>query len=114
MVEFIDIYPTLCDLAGLPRPAHLQGKSMQPLLLDVDARHKEAVFTRHGGGDAVRTDRWRYTEMRAGDGRGDLLGVGLFDLEKDPDENRNVVADTVHAEVRDKLKEMLEATRAGF
>jgi len=114
VVEFIDIYPTLCDLAGLPRPAHLQGKSMQPLLLDVDARHKEAVFTRHGGGDAVRTDRWRYTEMRAGDGRGDLLGVGLFDLEKDPDENRNVVADTVHAEVRDKLKAMLEATRAGF
>jgi arylsulfatase A-like enzyme len=114
VVEFIDIYPTLCDLAGLPRPAHLHGTSMHPLLLDVDAQHKEAVFTRHGGGDAVRTDRWRYKEMRARGGRGDLLGVGLFDLEKDPDENRNVAEDPAHADVRDKLKAMLDATRAGF
>lgn len=114
LVEFIDIYPTLCDLAGLPQPDHLHGQSMLPLLLDADAEHKEAVYTRHGGGDAVRTDRWRYQEMRSRGGRGDLLGVGLFDLEKDPDENENVAEDPAQAEVRKKLKAMLDAAQAGF
>ena len=114
LVEFIDIYPTLCDLAGLPQPDHLQGKSMLPLLLDADAEHKQAVYTRHGGGDAVRTDRWRYKEMRSRGGLGDLLGVGLFDLENDPDENQNVAEDPAHADVRQTLKAMLDATQAGF
>jgi iduronate 2-sulfatase len=114
LVEFIDIYPTLCDLARLPQPPHLQGKSMHPLMLDVQAEHKEAVFTRHGGGDAVRTDRWRYKEMRARGGRGERLGVGLFDLENDPDENRNVAEDPANAEVRQTLKAMLDDLRAGF
>jgi hypothetical protein len=52
--------------------------------------------------------------MRSLDGRGDLLGVGLFDLEKDPDENQNVAEDPAHADVRQKLKAILDATRAGF
>jgi arylsulfatase A-like enzyme len=100
VVEFVDIYPTLCDLAGLPQPDHLHGKSLYPLLLDPDGEHKEAVFTRHGGGDAVRTARYRYKEMRARGGRGELLGVGLFDLESDPQENRNVADDPAYADVR--------------
>jgi arylsulfatase A-like enzyme len=112
LVEFVDIYPTLCDLAGLSKPAHLQGSSMHPLLLDVDREHKEAVFTRHGGGDAVRTDRYRYKEMRARGGRGELLGVGLFDLENDPQENRNVAEDPAAADVRRRLQTLLDAARA--
>ncbi len=114
LVEYIDIYPTLCDLAGLPLPDHPQGKSMRPVLLDVHAEHKEAVFTRHGGGDAVRTDRYRYKEMRAEGGKGDVLGVGLFDLEKDPDENRNVAEDPTYGDIRRKLKAILDTKRVDF
>jgi len=65
-------------------------------------------------GRGVRTDRWRYKEMRSRGGLGDLLGVGLFDLENDPDENRNVAECPAHADVRQKLKAMLDATQAGF
>ncbi|MBC8871505.1 MAG: sulfatase [Planctomycetes bacterium] len=111
LVEYIDIYPTLCDLAGLPQPAHLQGKSLSALLADVDAEHKEAVITRHGGGDAVRTDGYRYMEMRTKKGAGQLRGVGLFDLDKDPDENQNVAEDPTYEEVREKLKGILAAHR---
>lgn len=113
LVEYVDIYPTLCDLAGLPQPDHLCGKSMRPLLADVEAEHKEAVFTRHGGGDAVRTDTYRYMEMRSAGGRGELQGVGLFDLGKDPQENQNVADDPAYAEMRRRLKAMLDAVRAG-
>jgi arylsulfatase A-like enzyme len=111
LVEYVDIYPTLCDLAGLPKPGHLQGKSLRDLLADVAAEHKDAVITRHGGGDAVRTDGYRYMEMRTNNGAGQLRGVGLFDLDKDPDENRNVAEDPAYAEARDRLKGILDATR---
>jgi arylsulfatase A-like enzyme len=111
LVEYIDIYPTLCDLAGLPKPGHLQGRSLRALLADVDAEHKDAVVTRHGGGDAVRTDGYRYMEMRTNNGAGQLRGVGLFDLDKDPDENRNVAEYPTYAEARDRLKGILDATR---
>jgi arylsulfatase A-like enzyme len=112
LVEYVDIYPTLCDLAGLPEPAHLQGRSLRPLLADVDAEHKQAVFTRHGGGDAVRTDRHRYMEMRSAGGRGQLRGVGMFDLVQDPEENQNVAEDPAYAETRQRLKMLLDTVRA--
>ncbi len=114
MVEYVDIYPTLCDLAGISKPEHLQGMSMAPLLADVNAEHKDAVITRHGGGDAVRTDGFRYMEMRTKGGKGPLQGVGMFDLEKDPDENQNVAEDPAYAETRKKLKAIMDGARAGF
>jgi arylsulfatase A-like enzyme len=114
IVEYIDIYPTLCDLAGLSKPQHLQGMSMRPLLADVDAEHKEAVVTRHGGGDAVRTDGYRYMEMRTKGGRGELQGAGMFDLERDPEENQNVAEDPAYTEMRKRLKGMLDAARVDF
>ena len=114
MVEYVDIYPTLCDLTGISKPEHLQGMSMAPLLADVNAEHKDAVITRHGGGDAVRTDGYRYMEMRTKGGKGPLQGVGMFDLEKDPDENQNVAEDPAYAETREKLKAIMDDARAGF
>jgi hypothetical protein len=87
---------------------------MRPLLADVDAEHKEAVVTRHGGGDAVRTDGYRYMEMRTKGGRGELQGAGMFDLERDPEENQNVAEDPAYTEMRKRLKGMLDAARVDF
>ncbi len=114
LVETIDIYPTLCDLTKIPKPAHLQGKSLLPLLLDTDAAHKEVVFSRWGGGDSVRSDRYRYMEMHADGGRGKLLATGLFDLQEDPGENRNLSKNPAYAKVREGLKEQLDRVRANI
>lgn len=111
LVEFVDIYPTLCDLAGLQQPAHLHGQSLKPLLENVQAEFKEAVYTRHGGGDSIRTDDFRYMEMRRQRGAGELRGVGLFDLRNDPDENQDVSGDPAYAEIRDELRERLTDAR---
>ncbi|TWT83210.1 Arylsulfatase [Planctomycetes bacterium CA13] len=111
LVEYVDIYPTLCDLAGLSKPSHLQGMSMTPLLKDVGAAHKQAVITRHGGGDAIRTHDFSYMEMRAKGGKGNLLGVGLFDLRKDPEQNQDVSEDPAYAETRKHLESELNAAR---
>ena len=114
IVETIDIYPTLCELANIPGPAHLQGKSLLPLLRDTDAKHKEFVFSRWGGGDSVRSDHHRYMEMRADGGRGKLLGKALFDLQVDPGENHNLADRPAYAAVQRKLQTQLDAVRSDF
>ncbi|KAA3656077.1 MAG: DUF229 domain-containing protein, partial [Calditrichaeota bacterium] len=73
LVEFVDVYPTLCELAGLPVPEHLQGTSTAPLLDDSTLPWKNAVFSqflREGiwiapdgveyMGYAIRTELYRY------------------------------------------------------
>lgn len=90
LVEYVDIYPTLCDLCGVPRPDHLHGKSLTGLLADVAAPHKRAIFTRYGNVDAVRTDGHRFIEARTQNGAGEMLARGLFDLTSDPQENVNI------------------------
>ena len=45
LVEFVDVYPGLCELAGLPLPKHLEGKSFAPLLNDPDQPWKPAAFS---------------------------------------------------------------------
>ncbi len=77
--ELIDLYPTLLEICGIPRPERLDGTSLVPLLRDPAATVKQAAFTQHprpayydrspGGkpttmGYTVRTDKGRYTEWR--------------------------------------------------
>lgn len=45
LVEFVDVYPTLCELAGLNLPKHLEGKSFAPLLTDPDQQWEAAAFS---------------------------------------------------------------------
>ncbi|SHJ11429.1 sulfatase [Pseudozobellia thermophila] len=47
LVELVDLYPTLCDLAGLPKPEHLEGFSFSPLLHTPDREWKKAVFSQY-------------------------------------------------------------------
>jgi len=114
LVEYIDLYPTLCDLAGLEKPDHLQGKSLLPLVDEPEAAHKEAVFSRHGGRDSVRTQRYRYSEVRANRGRGELRGAALFDYQKDPNENQCVLDDPAYANVAAEMKARLDALRESW
>ena len=50
IVELVDICPTLCELAGIEPPKHLEGTSMVPLMNDPKRQWKKAAFTRHGNG----------------------------------------------------------------
>ncbi|MGV1048941.1 MAG: sulfatase [Solirubrobacterales bacterium] len=65
-VSHLDVYPTLCELAGVEPPAWLQGSSLMPLVRgEVDRLHEEvfAEVTFHAAYEpqrAVRTERWKY------------------------------------------------------
>ncbi len=47
LVELVDIYPTLCELANVPKPDHLEGHSFVPLIEDPDRQWKQAAFSQY-------------------------------------------------------------------
>ena len=116
LVEFVDIYPTLCDLAGLPLPAHLEGTSFRPLLDEPARDWKTAAFSQyprtHEGqqlmGYAMRTDRYRYVEWRDRKS-GAVAAQELYDHQSDPAENENLAPQAASKDVLAKLSAQLAA-----
>jgi len=103
-VDFTHIFPTLCDLAGLPRPAHVEGLSIRPLLADPrEAWSTPAVTTYKFGNHAVRSERWRYIRY---DGDG---GEELYDHDADPREWTNLAAEARFAAVKAEYARWLPA-----
>ncbi|SUS08224.1 Iduronate sulfatase [uncultured Defluviicoccus sp.] len=105
LVEFVDIYPTLADLAGLPLPGHLEGKSLRPLLDDPRRPWKQAAFSQYprnyGGrslmGYSMRTDRYRFTVWLDRSGGGKIEAIELYDHQADPQENTNIATEPGNA-----------------
>ncbi|MCA9416501.1 MAG: sulfatase, partial [Candidatus Omnitrophica bacterium] len=110
LTEFVDIYPTLCDLCGLEKPEHLEGTSFAPLLENPDRPWKKAAFSQYPRGDvmgySMRTDRYRYTEWQKIKSH-ELVATELYDHQTDPDENVNVAGDPENAELVKSLNGML-------
>ena len=66
-VSFIDIYPTLVDLAGIPKKEGLDGKSLKELLVNPSMKWNRPVLSTYGKGNhAVRSGKWRYIQYRDG------------------------------------------------
>ncbi len=114
--EFVDVYPTLCDLAGIPKPSHLQGESLVPVLDDPEQEIKEyacSIFPRNREDDletvtgfSIRTDQYRYVEwIHLVSGK--TMGRELYDHKADPLENRNVADQAEYIEPVSRLSALL-------
>jgi iduronate 2-sulfatase len=111
LAESVDLYPTLCELAGLPAPANLDGRSFAATLRDPSAATKEAVFQVYPRGRrlgrAVRTGRYRLVEWkRPRDATADAI-LELYDYEGDPGEAKNLASEQL--DVVAKLQAILAA-----
>jgi arylsulfatase A-like enzyme len=106
LVEFIDIYPSLCDLAGLPLPDHLDGHSFVPLLRDPNSPGKPRAIGRYRRGDTIRTDRYRYTAYS--DKQNKLTARMLYDHNQDPNETVNISELHANQEITSQLNEQLQ------
>jgi iduronate 2-sulfatase len=106
-VEFVDIYPTLADLAGLTPPRNLEGAGLKPLLNAPASPWKRPAFTQvqRGGfpGYSVRTERWRYIEWDDG-----KQGTQLYDHNSDPHEFHNLADDPKYAQVAVEMKGLVK------
>jgi len=109
LTEYLDIYPSLCELCNLALPAHLQGKSFVPLMKSANLPGKRAVFSRFKDGDSVKTDRYRYTEWRGKNGK--VYARMLYDHYVDPFENVNISERPENKELVEKFSKMLEQIR---
>ena len=108
LVEFVDIYPTLSELAGLPLPKHLEGSSFKPLLDDPKKPWKPAAFSQYPRGKqlmgySMRTGRYRFTVWVGREDHSRVEAVELYDHETDPQENTNIAKAPANAELIERL-----------
>ncbi len=108
LVELVDLYPTLSELAGLEVREDMEGDSFVPLLEEPDREWKSAAFSHYIRrpknspdnkrymGRSMVTDRYHYVEWRPWDHEtktaGEVAATELYDLEVDPDENVNIAS----------------------
>ncbi len=109
LVEFVDIYPTLADLARLKPPLNLEGQSLRPLLDNPSRPFKSAVFsvvTAPNGieGRAAVNERYRYIRWT-----GPKPGEELYDRQTDPREFTNLAAMPRHKKTLDQMRAVLDA-----
>jgi uncharacterized sulfatase len=106
LVEMVDLYPTLIELAGLPAVRNLEGTSFVPLLRQPEQPWKKAAFTVVARGNvlgrSVRTERYRYTEWGAEN------VAQLYDHQNDPHEYVNLVNDPKAAGVLAEMRRLLK------
>jgi arylsulfatase A-like enzyme len=100
-VSLMDIYPTLVELAGIELPAHVEGRSLVPLLVDPGRSWDHPVLSTYGyGNHSVVSTRYRY--IRYVDGSEEL-----YDLIEDPNEWTNLAGSPRFARVKRELREYL-------
>jgi len=116
MVETVDIYPTLCELAGLKTPEKLDGISFAPLVTGKSAQgerdHVTHVFPRGNRlGRAIRTPTHRFVEWKTIGAPADTAEVELYDYAADPLERKNLAREQPEtvARMRELLAKQPEA-----
>ena len=119
LTQNIDFAPTFLELAGVPIPTGLHGKSLVPLLEGKQVAWRDAIYYHYYESQAthrvpamygVRTERYklvRYYEPQ-------WNAYELFDLQNDPDELRNVVDEPSYAAVRAELTKRLAQLRTEY
>jgi len=111
LVEFVDIYPSLCELAGLPLPSHLEGTSFAPLLDAPQRSWKKAAFSQYPRGKvmgySLRTDRYRFTRWLNQDGS--ETARELYDHQTDPQENTNIAERPENQALVEELTQQMQA-----
>ena len=92
LAEFVDIYPTLCDLAGLEKPAQLEGQSLVPVLKNIQATVNKVAISQYPRGTglgydrkneimgySMRTEKYRFTSWQKYENPNEVIAVELYD-----------------------------------
>ena len=120
LVSLMDLPVTLLDCAGIEKPEDFQGRSLKVLAEGTAQNWEDCVFLQISEsevGRAIRTSRWKYCVVAKEDpwncsGADIYYEKYLYDLEKDPCENENLIKfpgyEGVKKELRDKLKEYMK------
>ena len=133
LTEFVDVFPTICDLAGVSIPKNLDGKSLKPLMVNNKTKGKEYSISQYPRklkklqlaktaytnpnmmGYSLRTDQYRYTiwmnNFTSKDtfNESQVYASEMYDYVKDPLEKVNVVNDKNYTSISASLKSKMIA-----
>jgi len=101
IVETVDLFPTLCELAGMNDPGTAQGKSLLPLLSETPQPVRESALTENRRRKAITTRQWRFVSNLEGE------RDELYDQENDPWELVNRIGDPSLQETVANLRKLL-------
>ena len=110
-VSLVDLFPTLCELAEIPVPTGLDGRSLVPLMQGDAADWPNEVYCElyhelNGPSEMVKQDHLKYFRFHGRD-----WPEQLFDLDADPEETRNLIDDPAYAADLQRLRARLDAFR---
>lgn len=121
LAEFVDIYPTLCDLAGLEKPNHLEGQSLLPILKDPKAEVNKIAISQYPRGNSlgydrkseimgysIRTENYRYTRWQKYENPKEVVAVELYDHSISKTADKNLATDKNYAEKVEELNRLMD------
>ncbi|MFN0079787.1 MAG: sulfatase-like hydrolase/transferase [Prosthecobacter sp.] len=105
-VEFVDVYPTLAELCGLPAPTGLGGSSIKNFIDNPSAPSTDVAISQYPKkapegqvmGYSIRNDRYRATFYRLRNGS-QIVGTELYDEQNDPNETVSLASKPEHKEL---------------
>lgn len=104
-----DLYPTLADLAGIPQPGDVDGKSLVPVIQGEQSGVRDALFTSYRNTvRAVRNNKYKLIRYPERD------YTQLFDLEKDPYELHNLAENPAFQNKKSEMLELLQASQKEY
>jgi arylsulfatase A-like enzyme len=119
VVEFVDVYPTVCRLAGFDPPKKIEGKNLVPILENPKTKVAECAVSQYPRDDKVmgyslRTKRYRYTiwlpwSKKKGITSATPTAVELYDYDKDPEEKTNLADNPEYKTTATTLREKIQA-----
>lgn len=107
LAQQIDLFPTLADMAQLDAPAHLQGRSLAPVLANPAEQVHEHVYCGMRSGQMLRTARYAYLRWKDG-------STELYDMRLDPLQFRNRAGDPSLAAIETDMAQRLETLVQSF
>jgi iduronate 2-sulfatase len=111
LVELIDMFPTLVEATGLPKPKLCEGKSFMPVIKKPDIKWKKAAFSQYPKGKrmgyTIKTRSYRYVEWINRES-GKIEARELYDHTKDPGENISLAKDPKYKKVVASLSKVLD------
>jgi iduronate 2-sulfatase len=127
LAEFVDIYPTLCDLAGIEKPGHLEGQSLMPILEDPTAIVNKVAMSQYPRGKnlgydrkseimgySIRTEQYRYTRWQKYEHPEEVLARELYDHSSGTIAEKNLALDPNLADKIKKLDALMDEELAKY
>ena len=116
LAEFVDVYPTICEMAGLPLPDHIEGQSLLPILKNSEAIVNEVAISQYPRGESLGYDRkheimgysmrygdYRFTRWQKYEIPKDVVAYELYDHSKSSLATENLAE---HQDYNDLVKKM--------